>query len=129
VKISVHMDRKEDAPITEWEEFLAQARRSGASDTTPVLEEFENDDPYRPRGWVIEVEQGDDPAPPENVILPTDLVHDLIFVATEVANGDGDVRGLEVAARRVLDQLNEHFRSPALGPSPWTSKDDDEDEE
>ena len=116
MKITMQMDRQYEIPVVEWEEFLAHARRAGAADDTPVTEDYGEDDPRTPSGFVITVEQGEPSATPENVLLPTGLVHDLIHIATVVAESDGDVRGLETTAKDILDHVNEYFRKPALGP-------------
>ena len=123
MKLTVQMDRKDEIPLAEWEEFLANARRAGAADDTPVAEDYDEEDPRTPSGFVITVEQAEPRVSPENVVLPTDLVHDLIHVVTAVASSDGDVRGLEDTAKQALDHVNEYFRKPALGPNPWTSQD------
>ena len=85
MKITMQMDRQYEIPVVEWEEFLAHARRAGAADDTPVTEDYGEDDPRTPSGFVITVEQGEPSATPENVLLPTGLVHDLIHIATVVA--------------------------------------------
>jgi hypothetical protein len=98
MKMSVRMDRKDAIPVREWEEFLAHARRIGASDDAMVTEDYDDDD-RQPSGYLIEVSGTEDAEAPEVVLLPTDLVHDLLHVVKVVASSGGDVRGLETAAK------------------------------
>ena len=125
MKITVHLERQDTIPIAEWEQFLAQGRRAGASDSALVADEYDERHPDMSHGWMIEVEQTTPAHRPENVTLPTRLLHNLLYVATQVANSDGDVRGLVEPAKETVDQVNEHYRRIPLGPNPWRSEDED----
>jgi hypothetical protein len=117
--LAVHMQRKDMMTIADWEEFFAHARRLGASSSSPVDGDYDDDDPYRPKGWTIEADKTGSTNGPDTVSLPTGLVHDLIHVLTALAESDGDVRAIMRTAQEAVAELNEHFRTLALGPSPW----------
>jgi hypothetical protein len=113
------MDKRDSVSIREWEKFLATARHAGATDDTMVEDEVYEHDPDILIGFKIDVDHDDVSAAPEGVTVPTDILHDLLYVARTVANGDGDVRGLEPVAMKALADFNEHFLTPVLGPDPW----------
>lgn len=120
--MQIRMDKRDAIPIREWEQFLAAARRAGASNDTMVEEDVYEPDPDIVLGFKIDAKRDDDrPAGPDRVAVPADILHDLLYVARTVANGDGDVRGLEPVARKAMEEFNEHFMEPVLGPDPWTA--------
>lgn len=118
MKITLHLERANDIPLTEWETFLSQARRMGADDFTPVSEQYEDEDPYSPVGYSIEVERTGTTTPPEKVLLPTQFLHDLRYVAASVAGSNGDriSAELEELAKGAVEQLDKYFRNLAIGP-------------
>jgi hypothetical protein len=118
--MELRMGRQDSIPIKEWEDFLALARRAGASNSTMVEEEAYDRDPDIVVGFKIETGSGEGtPSRPAMVSVPTNILHDLIHVAREVASSDGDVRGLEATARETLDSFYDYFLEPTLGPNPW----------
>jgi hypothetical protein len=127
--MQIRMDRKDAIPIVEWEHFLTTARRAGATDDTTIEEETSHLDPETMIGYTIDVERDEESDGPETVTIPAWLLHDLLFVARDVATSDGDVRGLEVPARRILDRFHDHFLAPVIGPNPWLSDENDKEEE
>jgi hypothetical protein len=126
--MQIRMDRKDEIPLVEWEEFLATARRAGATDDAAVAEITQNPDSAFVMAYAIDVERDEDFEGPQIVTIPADILHDLLHVVRYVANSDGDVRGLEEAARNSLDAFNDHFLTPAIGPNPWTDGDEDDSE-
>jgi hypothetical protein len=125
VIVSVKMNHNEAIPIIEWEQFLAKARQAGATDEAMVSEDVDERFSEVVNGWVIEVEQTGEPVASETVTLPRQLVQNLIYIVTGVAEGDGDARMLTGPAKYTLDELNELFRTQALGPNPFKTKDDE----
>jgi hypothetical protein len=115
------MGKRDSISIREWEEFLATARHAGATDVTMVEDEVYELDPDILIGFKIDLDHDDASAAPKRVAVPTDILHDLLYVARTVADGDGDVRGLEPAAKKALADFNEHFLTPVLGPDPWAA--------
>lgn len=116
MKITLHLERANDIPLAEWEAFLGQARQLGASDLTPVTEQYDDEDSYTVLGYTIEVERTGTATVPEKVLLPTQFLHDLRYIAASVADSDLDVRGVEELAKGAVDQLDKYFRTLAIGP-------------
>jgi hypothetical protein len=120
--LSVELDRDEKLTVGQWEAFLRQARQAGAADGTPVAE-------VMPDGtdilcaYRVEIPDGG-PAAPEQVTLPTWLVHDLLSVVSVVAQSDGDVRGLESGAQKALQSTYDHLLTPVLGENPYSKPDE-----
>jgi hypothetical protein len=121
--ISVEMTHESAIPIKEWETFLAQARRAGATGNTAVAEVFAQGTDDVVIAYRIDV-AGADKAVPEVVTLPATLVQDLLHVASVVATSDGDVRSLQARAQNVVEDVQNHLLEPVLGPSPYAENDD-----
>jgi hypothetical protein len=117
--MQLRMSRKDNIPLTEWEEFLTAARRAGATADTTVDEEPDPLDPEQMIGYTIDVTPDEDYEGPASVTVPADILHGLLFITRQVASSDGDVRGLEGAAQGIITEFNEHFLTPALGPNPY----------
>jgi hypothetical protein len=113
------MSRKDNIPLIDWEEFLVAARRAGATADTTVDEEPDPLDPEQMIGYTIDVTPDADYEGPDSVTVPADVLHGLLFITRQVASSDGDVRGLEGSAQRIIAEFNEHFLTPALGPNPY----------
>jgi hypothetical protein len=116
------MSRKDNIPLPQWEEFLVAARRAGATADTTVDEEIDPLDPEQMIGYTIDVTPGEDDEDdegPASVTVPADILHGLLFVTRQVASSEGDVRGLEGSAQRIIAEFNEHFLTPVLGPNPY----------
>jgi len=126
--LSIELEREESMTVRQWEEFLSLARRAGAADGTVVAEVTADHSEdilcsYR-------VERPDGPVSgPEQVVLPTWLVHDLLSVVKEVATSDGDVRGLETGAKTALQHAYDHLLLPVLGENPYSSAADKDSSE
>ena len=117
--MQLRMYRKDNIPLTEWEEFLIAARRAGATTDTTVDEEPDPLDPEQMIGYTIDVTPDEDYEGPDSVTIPADILHGLLFITRQVASSDGDVRGLEGSAQKILVEFNEHFLAPVLGPNPY----------
>jgi hypothetical protein len=119
--MQLRMDKKDAIPIREWEEFLAIARRAGASDDTMIEDEVYESDPDIQIGYKIDVEHAGkrSSSGPDSVAVPAEILHGLLFITRQVASSDGDVRGLEAPAQRIIAEFNEHFLTPVLGPNPY----------
>ena len=114
------MNKRDAIAIQEWERFLSTARRAGASDDTMVEEEADEQWTDVVVAYKIDAEPSEEsPDGPETVVVPAEILHGLLFVTRQVASSDGDLRGLEGAARRIVDEFNEHFLTPVLGPNPY----------
>jgi hypothetical protein len=61
--MQLRMDKKDAIPIREWEEFLAIARRAGASDDTMIEDEVHESDPDIQIGFKIDVEHAGEGRP------------------------------------------------------------------
>jgi hypothetical protein len=110
--VRIELEGSESLTVGDWEAFLRHARRAGAAASTGVREVMaEGTDVLV--GWQVSLEGTDDPAP-ETVALPVWLVHDLLSVVREVAQSDGDVRGLE-SAQAALQNAYDHMLEPVLG--------------
>lgn len=94
-----------------------------------VEDEVYERDPVIHIGFKIDVASKDALVTPKSVTIPTDILHDLLYVARTVANSDGDIRGLESTARDALADFNEHFLTPVLGPDPWAAAAREREEE
>jgi hypothetical protein len=116
MQVTIELERQDALTVRHWEQFLEQARRAGAIDDTPVAE-------YMPDGtdvlcaWRVSLPDSPSPAP-QQVTLPTWLVHDLLSVVRIVAQSDGDVRGLELGAQKALQNAYDHLLLPILGENP-----------
>lgn len=121
----IEFEREDKLPLTRWEEFVRLARQAGAGDDTPVNEVMCDGTTDVLWGFRVELTDATSGAP-EQVSLPTWLVHDLLRVVTEVAQSDGDVRGLETGARTALANAYDHMLTPVLGASPYNDRDEPE---
>jgi hypothetical protein len=79
-------------------------------------------------GYTIDIERAETLEGPASVTIPAEYLHGLMFIARRVARDEGDARGLEEAAQKILDTLNDHFLEPIIGPVPWTAGDQDDGE-
>jgi hypothetical protein len=114
------LERDENLMVGQWETFLRQARRAGASDDTPVAEVMhDGTDVLCAYRVAVTDSQG---AAPEQVTIPASLVHDLLSVVAEVAKSDGDVRGLESGAQTALQSTYDYLLAPVLGGNPNSSR-------
>jgi hypothetical protein len=124
MNVTVELERNEQLTVRQWEQFLLQARRAGADDETPVNEHMhEGTDVVV--SYQIKVTESRATAP-EHVVVPTWLIHDLLSVVTIVAEGDGDVRGLESGAQKARQATYDYLLEPVLGENPYTSEDESE---
>ena len=116
----IELERAVTMTVREWEVFLHHARAAGAADDSRVAEvmSVQSDDiidSYR-----IEVQGQRCPTEPDaEVRLPAWLARDLLNVAREVVNSDGDVRGLQASAGLVLQRSYGHLLGPVLGEDPY----------
>jgi hypothetical protein len=110
-------------PLGEWLKFLRAAQRAGAADDTAVAEVTAWQDDSVIIGYKVEVSSSSSAtSEPADVSLPTWLVHDLLSVVREVAQSDGDVRGLEGGARSALQAAYDHLLMPVLGENPYSEE-------
>jgi hypothetical protein len=114
MNLSVELEREPDLTVSQWERFLAQARRAGASGDTLVAEVIP-DGTDVVCGYRVEIHDPEPAAAPEQVTLPAALIQDLLNVVTEVAKSDGDVRGLVEGAQRAMQATYDLLLVPVLG--------------
>jgi hypothetical protein len=125
--MQLRMDRKDAIPLTEWEKFLTTARRAGATDDTTVDEQADPYDQEQMIGYTIDIDRAGDFEGPVSVTIPAEHLHGLMFVARRVARNEGDARGLEESAQKILDTLSSYFLEPVIGQAPWLAGDEDDD--
>jgi hypothetical protein len=114
MNLSIELEREPTLTVSQWERFLGQARRAGASGDTPVAEVIP-DGTDIVCGYRVEIR---DPGParaPEQVTLPAALVQDMLNLVAEVAKGDGDARELVDGAKRVMQDAHDNLLIPVLG--------------
>jgi DNA-binding Lrp family transcriptional regulator len=119
--------------IGEWARFLAVARAAGASENSVIEEVTAWQDDGILTGYKVATDQEDSEARPgELVTIPADILEDLLHVARQVAQSDGDVRGLEGmegSAGHALTSYAEHVMRPVAGSrltAAWAGEDSDE---
>ncbi len=114
MNLSVELEREPDLTVSQWERFLGQARRAGASGDTPVAEVMSTGSDDIINSYRVEIR---DPvkAAPEQVTLPAVLVQDMLNVVTEVAKSDGNVRDAVEMAQRVAQAAYDNLLTPVLG--------------
>ena len=115
MNLSVELEREPNLTVSQWERFLGQARRAGATGESPVAEVMCHGSDDIIHNYRVEVRDPGTAAAPEQVTLPSALVQDLLNVVSEVAKGDGDVRGLVGAAQRVVQDTYDNLLVPVLG--------------
>jgi hypothetical protein len=119
--MQIRMDKLDAIPIRDWEEFLATARRVGATDTALVEEEVYPPDSDA-RWFKIDAQPVEGHrARPETIEVRAHVLHDLLYVTRAVARSDGNVCGLESVARKIMEEFNELFLERVLGPDPWAA--------
>ena len=115
MNLSVELEREPNLTVSQWERFLGQARRAGATGESPVAEVMCHGSDDIIHNYRVEIRDPGTAAAPEQVTLPSALVQDLLNVVSEVAKGDGDVRGLVGAAQRVVQDTYDNLLVPVLG--------------
>jgi hypothetical protein len=118
MNLSIELEREPGLTVSQWERFLGQARRSGATSDTPVAE-VTPDGTDIVCGYRVEIRDPGTDAAPEQVTLPAALVQDLLNVVTEVAKSDGDVRGLVDGAQSAMQAAYDHLLVPVLGTNDY----------
>jgi hypothetical protein len=131
--MDIQMDRHDGTTIGEWTRFLAVARSAGANDASVVEEVTAWQDDSILTGYKIATGQDDlEAVPGELVMIPSGILEDLLYVARQVAQSDGDVRGLEGmegSAGHALTSYAEHVMRPVAGArltAAWSGEDADE---
>jgi hypothetical protein len=114
MNLSVELEREPTLTVSQWERFLGQARRAGATGDTPVAEIIP-DGTDIVCGYRVEIRDPGTARAPEQVTLPAELVQDMLNMVTEVAKSDGDVRGLVEIAQRVMQEAHDQLLIPVLG--------------
>ena len=114
MNLSVELEREPDLTVSQWEKFLGQARRAGATSDTPVAEVIP-DGTDVVCGYRVEIRDPGTARAPEQVTLPAALVQDMLNLVTEVAKGDGDARELVEGAKRVMQDAYDNLLTPVLG--------------
>jgi hypothetical protein len=119
MNVTVELERDENLTVHQWEQFLLQARRAGASDGTSV-------DEHTHQGTDVVVSYqvkvtDSHVSEPEQIVVPTWLIHDLLSVVTIVAKSDGDVRGLESGAQKALQTAYDYLLLPILGENLYST--------
>ena len=115
MNLSVELEREPDLTVSQWEKFLGQARRAGATGETAVAEVMCHGSDDIIHSYRVEIRDPVKAAPPELVTLPAGLVQDILNMVGEVAKGDGDVRGLVEPAKRLLQDAYDNLLVPVLG--------------
>ena len=113
--LSVELEREPGLTVSQWERFLGQARRAGATSDTPVAEVMATQSDEIICSYRVEIHEPGSVAAPEQVTLPAGLVQDMLNLVTEVAKGDGDARELVEGAKRVMQDAYDNLLIPVLG--------------
>jgi len=114
MNLSVELEREPDLTVSQWERFLAQARRAGASGDTPVAEVMSTGSDDIINSYRVEIR---DPvkAAPEQVTLPAALVQDMLNLLGEVAKSHGEVPEIVEGAKRIAQAAYDNLLVPVLG--------------
>ncbi len=115
MSLSIELEREPTLTVSQWERFLGQARRAGASGDSTVAEVMSTGSDDIIHSYRVEIRDQETLTAPEQVTLPARLVQDLLHVVTEVAKSDGDVRGLERIAGDVMQETYDLLLVPILG--------------
>ena len=116
MNLSVELEREPNLTVSQWERFLGQARRAGATGESPVAEVMSTGSDDIIHSYRVEVrDPGTAAAAPEQVTLPAALVQDLLNVVSEAAKSDGDVREAVETAKRVVQAAYDNLLVPVLG--------------
>lgn len=115
MNLSVELEREPNLTVSQWERFLGQARRAGATGESPVAEVMCHGSDDIIHSYRVEIRDPGTAAAPEQVTLPSALVQDLLNVVSEVAKSDGDVREAVETAQRVAQAAYDNLLVPVLG--------------
>jgi hypothetical protein len=114
MNLSIELEREPGLTVSQWERFLEQARRAGATSDTPVVEVIP-DGTDVVCGYRVEIRDPETAAAPEQVTLPAELVQDMLNLVGEVAKSNGDVREIVEGAQGLLQVAHDNLLAPVLG--------------
>jgi hypothetical protein len=115
MNLSIELEREPGLTVSQWESFLGQGRRAGATGDSPVAEVMSTGSDDIIYSYRVEIRDPGPAAAPEQVTLPASLVQDMLNVVSEVAKSDGDVRQVVETAKRVMQDGYDNLLVPILG--------------
>lgn len=123
--LAIELLREPSLTVSQWEQFMHQARQAGAADDSPVAEVMSTGDDEVIHSYRVKV-SGTGGAIADSVTLPAPIVYDLLFIVSQVAKSDGDVRFLVSGAEETIQTAYDHLLFPVLGKSPFKPDPDEE---
>jgi hypothetical protein len=115
MNLSVELEREPNLTVSQWERFLAQARRAGASGDTPVAEVMSTGSDDIIHSYRVEIRDPATAVAPEQVTLPAALVQDMLNLLGEVAKSHGEVPEIVEGAKHVAQTAYDNLLVPVLG--------------